>query len=810
MWGDTTSNPRGNIIYSLIEDRELAIINTGEPTHFHVQTGTFSAIDLSVCSPDCFLDFSWRVLDDLLGSDHFPIRIDVVDEIAVPRSPWWLLDKANWALFSTLALIEADVQAFSSVDDALEFLTEIVITAAKESIPRSSGKFKKRPVPWWNLQCRIARKAMRAAFTRYRRNKCIHYLVSFKKARARFRYQVRQAKRQSWVRFLSTINWKTTLSEVWNKIRKIMGKYIPSPQPVIKLNNNIIADAKDVSEAFAAHFAKVSSKNPTLPYYQQRISEENQNLDFTSTRSESYNVDFNMQEFMSALTSCNDSAPGADDVTYSMIKHLPLESKNFLLDLMNRIWKESSFPAVWDMAMLLPFLKPHKDGTILSNYRPIALTSCICKLMEKMVNVRLVWFLEQKGLITPAQCGFRRMHSCTDILVRLEASICEAFILKKHHISVFFDLEKAYDTAWRFGILRTIHEIGLRGELPMFIKVFLANRKFKVKVGNTYSNLYNQEEGVPQGSVLSVTLFALSINGIASIIPKEIMFSLFVDDLCISFAASRMAVAERKLQLAIDKIIEWAARRGFRFSASKTVVMHFCNLRGVHPDPDLYMYGQRIACKEETRFLGLLFDSKLSWVPHLKDLKIKCLQALKVLRVLSHTSWGADRNHLTILYKALVTSKLAYGCEVYSSATRARLSILNPIHNAGIRLASGAFRSSPIPSLLVDAGELPLEFCRQLSLARYWFRIQRIPDSLACRAIFNHKYFSIYDKYLRYPKPFGYRVFKLLEELDIPKVTIRPVKYSVVPPWKFPFVEYCRHFTSTKQEMNDENIRASF
>ena len=119
---------------------------------------------------------------------------------------------------------------------------------------------------------------------------------------------------------------------------------------------------------------------------------------------------------------------------------------------------------------------------------------------------------------------------------------------------MFFDLEKAYDTAWRFGILRTIHESGLQGELPKFIRAFLANRKFKVKVGNPFSTLHNQEEGVPQGSVLSVTLFALAINGIASVIPKDVMFSLFVDDLSLSFVASRMTVAERKLQLTIDSV----------------------------------------------------------------------------------------------------------------------------------------------------------------------------------------------------------------------------------------------------------------
>ena len=294
---------------------------------------------------------------------------------------------------------------------------------------------------------------MRAAFTCYRRNPCDSYLISYKKLRARFRYQVKQAKRLSWVNYISTITLKTTLSEVWAKLRKITGKYIPSSPPVIKENGSLITDPKDVGKAFAKHFATVSSKQPNSPYYQQRLREENKTLDFRATRAESYNVAFTMQEFQSALSSCSDSAPGADNIIYSMIKYLPIETKKFLLSIFNRIWKESSFPSKWDIAIMLAFLKPQKDSAVLSNYRPIALTSCLCKLMEKMVNVRLVWVLEQKDLITPAQCGFRRMRSCADILIRLEASICEAFVYKKHHVSVFFDLEKAYDTAWRFGIL---------------------------------------------------------------------------------------------------------------------------------------------------------------------------------------------------------------------------------------------------------------------------------------------------------------------------------------------------------------------
>ena len=189
---------------------------------------------------------------------------------------------------------------------------------------------------------------------------------------------------------------------------------------------------------------------------------------------------------------------------------------------------------------------------------------------------------------------------------------------------------------------------------------------------------------------------------------------------------------------------------------------------------------------------------------------MRCSKALNVFRVLSHTSWGADRKHLLILYKTLVASKMAYGCEVYSSATKAKLSILDPIHNAGIRLVSGAFKSSPIASLLVDAGELPLDSCRQILLIRYWYRVQRLPDSLTYSCVFNENFFSYYNNHPHFPTPFGFRISKLLDELTIPKVKIWSYKCSVVPPWKLPSVEYCRYFSSTRNELSDELMHLSF
>ena len=109
---------------------------------------------------------------------------------------------------------------------------------------------------------------------------------------------------------------------------------------------------------------------------------------------------------------------------------------------------------------------------------------------------------------------------------------------------------------------------------------------------------------------------------------------------------------------------------------------------------------------KKTRYLGLDFDSRLTRVAHLHAVKTACRKALSLLWILAHTSWGADRDTLLLFHRTLILPKLEYDCKIYPSATEARLRIFDSVHHAGVRLATGAFRSSPIPSLLVDAGLL--------------------------------------------------------------------------------------------------------
>ena len=130
-------------------------------------------------------------------------------------------------------------------------------------------------------------------------------------------------------------------------------------------------------------------------------------------------------------------------------------------------------------------------------------------------------------------------------------------------------------------------------------------------------------------------------------------------------------------------------------------------LRKPHPEPTLLLNGTPVPVVEETKLLGVVFDRKLSFIPHIKHLKDKCTKALNLLRVLAHPSWGADQEILLHLYRSLIRSKLDYGCIVYGSARGSYLRMLDLIQNRALRLCLGAYRTSPASSLCVEANEPP-------------------------------------------------------------------------------------------------------
>ena len=221
-------------------------------------------------------------------------------------------------------------------------------------------------------------------------------------------------------------------------------------------------------------------------------------------------------------------------------------------------------------------------------------------------------------------------------------------------------------------------------------------------------------------------------------------------------------------------------------------------------DPVLKLDNDPIQFVKEAKFLGLIWDTKLTFEPHIKYLKARCQKSLNIRKVLSRTEWGADQTTLLKLYRSLVRSKLEYGCLVYGSASKTALVKLDPVHNQGLCLSLGAFRSSPVESLYVEAHEPPLEIRREKLALQYILKLKANPGNPAYDVVFNPKYQILYTDKESATDSFGIHCKKLLKKakIDVGEIAINSI--PDVPIWDsepitvdFTLFEFDKSSTST-------------
>ena len=247
--------------------------------------------------------------------------------------------------------------------------------------------------------------------------------------------------------------------------------------------------------------------------------------------------------------------------------------------------------------------------------------------------------------------------------------------------------------------------------------------------------------------------------------------SLFVDDFAACIRGQSLQSIERQMQLIINKISNWATENGFTFSLDKTVCIRFipsCHAKWKPLQP-VELKINNIIIKEvrEAKFLGLVFDRTLSFIPHIKQLKTKCKKAMNLLKVVSHQDWGADKDTLLKLYRALIRSKLDYGAIVYGSARPSYLKLLDPIQNQALRIATGAFPTSPIPSLYAETGEPPLEIRRTKVSLSYLTKLSGNPENPAYKCVLFPEYRNKFIQNSNIIPPLSIRMDKHLNKLNI-------------------------------------------
>ncbi|GFU43455.1 putative RNA-directed DNA polymerase from transposon X-element [Trichonephila clavipes] len=233
----------------------------------------------------------------------------------------------NWALFTQLAVISDAMVKTESVDTAVQDVTNVLIDAADLSIPKSSSHSFRRYKPWWNADCQTAYKNQRKLWGTFRRYPTTENLIAFKRAKALARRLRRQCRRESWIKYVSSITSSTTSQHLWRKVKAANGLYRYFFIPILETSTAIYSSPVDVVNVIGQTFASVSSSDSYSPAFQATKNRlERTPINFRCRQPLPYNCDFDMSELKRALSSAHNTSPGPDGISYVLLRHLSEDS----------------------------------------------------------------------------------------------------------------------------------------------------------------------------------------------------------------------------------------------------------------------------------------------------------------------------------------------------------------------------------------------------------------------------------------------------------------------------------------------------
>ncbi|KAL4130849.1 hypothetical protein QTP88_008228 [Uroleucon formosanum] len=355
-------------------------------------------------------------------------------------------------------------------------------------------------------------------------------------------------------------------------------------------------------------------------------------------------------------------SPGYDLIIAEIAKCLPKRAIVLLTILINASLRLAYFPQLWKFSIIIVFPKPKKPPDILSSYRPISLLPFFAKIFERLILKRILPYIFSNNIIPNTQFGFRASHATTHQLHRLVDAISFSLEKKKYCSCVFLDVSQAFDRVWHEGLLFKIKAF-LPTTYFLLIKSYLTDRHFQVKFGSSFSNIEKISAGVPQGGILSPILY----NVYAADQPTSPTTSVaeFADDKAIISVHENPHIASLNLQNHLDLISVWYDKWRVKVNQSKSIHTTF-TLR-LPPCPEVFLNNIPILSSQSVKYLGLIFDRRLTWGPHIKAKKLALNERLRSVKPLisnKHTKL----NTKLLIYKSLIKPMWTYGLQLWGNA----------------------------------------------------------------------------------------------------------------------------------------------
>nr|CAI5836564.1 unnamed protein product [Callosobruchus analis] len=322
LWGSYKQNHNGVSLVEALNSADLVLLNDGSPTRFQNNENN-SVVDLTFASPDIANIIEWRTHDDTLGSDHYPILLEIKlqsasnGHVITPKNKW-NTDKANWNLYHHYCdnFFNNCPPAFQNTDEKYQFFIQGINEAALKSIPPYKPFTKKNsaPAPWWDQECEEAINNRKREFRKYKQQSNVENYVFCKREIAKTKRILKNKAKLYWIKYCNNLNKNTPCSDLWSQAKRMQRMQVNYN----KCNN------LDWEEHFFNKIAPCSTTQDSADMFLRQ--------DCNTSSFLSQHITINELEY--ALRNANNSSPGLDNITYSMIWHLPNNALRLCLGAM--------------------------------------------------------------------------------------------------------------------------------------------------------------------------------------------------------------------------------------------------------------------------------------------------------------------------------------------------------------------------------------------------------------------------------------------------------------------------------------------
>jgi len=323
----------------------------------------------------------------------------------------------------------------------------------------------------------------------------------------------------------------------------------------------------------------------------------------------------------------------------------------------------SSIPSIWKKSIITPIPKT-KNTSNPYDYRPISQLCTTSKILEKIIFFQISKFFEDNKIIPECQHGFRKQKSIVTQLIEVHDDLSKAHENKNITDLILFDLSKAFDSIPHSRLIKKLNNFGIRGPLLEWIRDYLSNRKYSVKVGSKLSNEKSIPSGIPQGSIGGPILFIIYISDLIEFCKTEnVVIKLFADDLKIYHTSNSTTEFNLPLQNFITKFTKYCSMNGLKIASEKCNVLHLGGRR--NPKLPYFLFNSPIPTTEDqpVRDLGLYYSSNLKYHHHVDNIAKK---ARRISFALLKSIRSRNSDILIQIFKIYVRPVLEFCSNVFN------------------------------------------------------------------------------------------------------------------------------------------------